>query len=314
MIRHDTPVASRRLLDAVMLTWIVFGPLSGIVAAQSDVVPQDRSIQMTIADAQVVRIQDTLIAAPIGGLVDELLVREGHPVDEGQTLVQMDATRATAESVAARAAYRGALIQAENDVNTRYARRTLDVRRREMSQSVEANDRYPGSVTATEIDRLQLVIDQAALSIEQAEHALQVARAKVDETAAAVELAKLRVDQHRIASRVAGRIAETHVQVGQWIEAGAPVARIVSLDPIRISAFVDGRIYDRSLVGKRVEFVRKAESDETKSIKEIRLSGKVTFVSDELNPITSQVRLWADVANPNELLRPGMRGRLIILQ
>ncbi|TWT91816.1 p-hydroxybenzoic acid efflux subunit AaeA [Neorhodopirellula pilleata] len=292
---------------------VVFLTISGNAWCESDAEQPEGSVRMSIADAQVVRIQDTVIASPIAGVVDEVLIREGDLVGADQTLVQINADRAAGELAAAQAAYHASLIQAENDVNTRYAQRTLDVRRREMSQSVEANQRFAGSVTATEIDRLQLVIDQAQLSVEQAEHEREVARAKVDETAAALDLAKLRVAEHQIVSRVPGRVAEASVQVGQWVDAGAPVARLVSLDPIRISAFVDGRDCDRSLVGSRAEFIWKAESDETNHSNEIRLLGKITFVSDELNPVTSQVRLWAEVANPDERVRPGMRGQLIVL-
>lgn len=277
----------------------------------------DDTVAFVIDQAQVVRIQDTLIASPIAGTVQEVTVVEGDLVRKGQTLVQLDATRASQELVAAKASLRAATIQAENNVNTRYAERTLEVREREMEQSKEANLRYAGSVTATEIDRLQLVIDQAQLSVEQAQQEAEVAAASADEKSAAVGLAQLRVDEHRITTRVDGRIAEMAVQSGQWIEAGTPVARIVSLDPIRVSAFVDGRTHDRVLVGRNVEFVWEGEGmtgDSGDRAKRVRLRGRVTFVSDELNPISSQVRLWAELANPNEWIRPGMRGVLVILK
>ena len=269
---------------------------------------------ITIADSQVLSIHNAVIASPIAGLVRQCRVHEGDAIGANQVLIELDDTRATEELAAAYAAHEAALIQANNDVNIRYAQRTLEVRRRELMQSIEANERYSGSVTKTEIDRLQLVIDQAELSVEQAKQERSVAEATVNEKAAAVNLGQLRVNEHSIESMIAGRIAEVSVQAGQWIEAGAPVVRILSLDPIRISGFIDGRVYNRSLVGRPVTFHQtpSAESDSENTIEPMKLSGHVSFVSDELNPITSQVRLWAEVANPDEVIRPGMRGRLVI--
>ncbi|WP_404309417.1 efflux RND transporter periplasmic adaptor subunit [Neorhodopirellula lusitana] len=271
---------------------------------------------LLIQDAQALTIQDTVIASPIAGLVRGCPVKEGDLVAPTQLIAELDDTRARKELSAAQAAYQAALIQADNDVNTRYARRTLDVRRRELMQSKEANQRYSGSVTATEMDRLQLVIDQAELSVEQAQQEQAVAHATANEKAATVDLGQLRVDEHQIRSQISGRVAEVAIQTGQWIEAGAPVARIVSLNPIRVSGFLDGRKFDRSLVGRPVSFQRTAEKtlDSSPTVASVKLTGTVTFVSDELNPVTSQVRLWAEVSNPDEAIRPGMRGRLVIEQ
>lgn len=265
-------------------------------------------LAIIIDEAQVMRIQDVMVGAPVSGLVAKVRIQEGQAVSVDTVLVELSAERAEKELAAAQAAYEAALIQSENDVNTRYAQRTLEVRKRELKQSTEANQRYAGSVTATEIDRLQLVIDQAILSVEQAQQELDVATATVREKAATVDLAALRVREHSIGSLTEGRIAEVLVQAGQWVEAGKPVVRIVSLDPIRISAFIDGRKHNRSLVGRPVEFQWQPEP----SVPAITLMGRVSFVSDELNPVTSQVRLWAEVDNPDETIRPGMRGMLVI--
>lgn len=306
---------------------------------------------ITIDQAQVVLIRNTTVAASIPGRIQSVEIHEGESISAESTIARLDDSRARAELSSARAALRAATIQAENNVNTRYAERTLDVRQRELQQSTEANQRYAGSVTATEIDRLRLVIDQAALSVEQAEQERRVAEATVAEKEAVCELARLRIQEHQVTSGIAGIVAEIFVQPGQWVDAGEPVARLVSLDPIRVSGFVDGRVHDASLVGRRVRFeieppkqspvtqfefgqssapgtrdtdnatanaengsVRDQDEDAfEKGIDEATpLYGVVTFVSPELHPVTSQVRLWANLENPDGRARPGMRGKLII--
>lgn len=276
---------------------------------------------LSINDAQAKLVQNTNIAAPIAGNLLRLDVQPGDQIEPGSTLLILDASLAKRELEAAQAAYEAAALQAENQVSVRYAQRTSEVKRRELQQSKEANSRYEGSVTATEIDRLQLLIDQADLSIQQAEHELHVAAATAEEKRAICRLSDERVQQHTIDTPIAGSVAETLVQVGQWVEPGQPLVRLISLDPIQVSCFVDGNRWDRSLIGHPVTFEFKAprgvqdELELDASVEApapVSLSGRVSFVSEELNPVTSQIRLDAEINNPNGRLRPGVRGRLLI--
>lgn len=265
-----------------------------------------------VQDAQVILIQNTTLAAPIAGTIREIVIKEGDSIQKGDLLAGLDDRQARAELVVAEAAHQAARIQASNDVGIRYAQRTMDVRQRELTQSEDANARYSGSVTATEIDRLQLVIDQAELSVEQAQQEREVAAATTMEKQATARLAELRLRDHKFHSDINGRIAEVLVQAGQWVEPGQPLARVISLDPIRVSCFVDGRQYDRSLVGYTAEFSVTDPNNTDDETQPPTYRGVVTFVSDELNPVTSQVRLWARIDNFEETLRPGMRGSLKI--
>ena len=40
--------------------------------------------------------------------------------------------------------------------------------------------------------------------------------------------------------------------------------------------------------------------------------GEVVFVSPEVNPVNGQVRVWAEVVNRDNRLRPGLQGTLTI--
>ncbi|MCC9643285.1 HlyD family efflux transporter periplasmic adaptor subunit [Rhodopirellula sp. JC740] len=263
-----------------------------------------------IPSAQAILISDVTLSAPIAGRVASVLVEEGSVVRPRKLLVQLDDSRAKAELNAAKAAERAAELQSNSDVDRRYAERTLEVRVRELEQSLLANESFEGSVTATEIDRLKLVIDQAELSIEQAERERKMLEAQLGEKQSLVELAELRMREHRVESSLDGRVAELSITEGQWVEAGAPLVRLISLNPIRISGFVNGRQHGQELVGRKVEFELDAAKGSTEATV---LRGEVSFVSDELNPVNGQVRMWADLKNPEQHVRPGMRGTLRVL-
>ncbi|KAA1261897.1 putative efflux pump membrane fusion protein [Rubripirellula obstinata] len=269
----------------------------------------DGDTVITIPEAQLSLIQNTLIAAPMAGVVDEVMVTEGDRVTPGQNMVQLNADQVTTELRAAEAASQAAQLEAGNDVDARYAARTLEVRQRELQQNIEANEGFAGAISDTEIEKLKLVVDQSQLAIEQAKHDLQVAAAAAREKSAAAEIVKARLEKHSIKAPIESQVVEIDVQPGQWVEAGKPVVRLISLDPIRAECFVDGRKHGDDLVGRQVEFTM-AETVGTSPTQ--TLVGEVVFVSPEVHPVTGQARLWATLKNPSNKGRAGMRGALTI--
>lgn len=265
--------------------------------------------------SQVSLIKNASIAAPIDGVISSVSVTEGDQIDAGTLLVRLEASRAKTELAAAKAAYQAAKIQSSNDVDERYARRTLSVSEREYRQSVAANERFAEAVSEIELDRLRLVVQQAELAIEQAAHEREVAVASADEKAAGVEIALARLEKHSIQSTINGMVAEVSVQPGEWVEPGKPIVRIISLDPVRVECFIDGRKFGNEIVGNDVVFqVGVSLADGESSEPQGEFSGKVTFVSPELQAVTGQVRLWATIPNPKMKLRAGMTGKLMVLK
>ncbi len=264
-----------------------------------------------VEEAQVSLIQNAFVAAPIAGVVAEVTVSEGNQVTIDDLLAKLDDQQAKTELEAAQAAYDAARLESDNDVDARYAVRTLEVRQRELDQSLETNEGVPGAVSETEIEKQRLVIDQARLAIEQAQHQQNVARARAIEKRAAVQIAAAKVEKHSIHTTVSGKVVEVAIEPGEWVDAGKPIVRVISLDPIRVECFVDGRKYGPELEGRKIEFFPNSPSQiDGKSQK---LTGIVEFVSPELNPITGEARLRAAVKNPLRRLRSGMKGRLVIL-
>jgi multidrug efflux pump subunit AcrA (membrane-fusion protein) len=45
---------------------------------------------------------------------------------------------------------------------------------------------------------------------------------------------------------------------------------------------------------------------------EAEYKGRVVFVSPEIDPANSQVRIWAEIDNPQLHLRPGLRGVMTV--
>lgn len=267
---------------------------------------QTPSQPLIFQNAQTSLIQNTFIAAPMSGVVSSVDVTEGQMIVRDATLVQLDGDLAKKEVVASQAALDAASLKSDNDVNLRYAKRTYQVREHELRQSQLANRRYEGAVSSMEMEEIRLQVDQAALAIEQAEHDLMVAAAESVEKEAALSIANTKLDHHTVRTRVAGMVTEIDVEPGEWVEAGKPMVRVISLDPLRVECFVDGREHGRELVGRGVQFVPKGwQSSQA-------LEGRISFVSPEQHPVTGQVRLWATIANPGGKLGSGTPGSLTV--
>lgn len=269
-------------------------------------------VTLEIADAQVSLIQNTFVATSIAGIAAQVQVTEGDHVRPGDQLIQLDTERALTELEAAKASYDAARLICDHDVHVRYARRTMEVRQRELEQSFEANQRHPGTASESEISKQQLMVDQAQLAIEQAEHDHLVALANVREKSAAIEIAQAQLRRHGITTPVEGEVVEVAIEPGEWVELGKPLVRVISLDPVRIECFIDGLSFGDELVGRKVEFFPDRHGNPSADANAIPLVGQVTFVSPELHPLTGQARLWATIANPDRAVRAGVHGRLLI--
>lgn len=310
----------------VLATLLTCGILPAAAIAESSRVLLSEQAQLSLTS-------NIVVASPHPGSIASLSVKEGDFVREGDRLGQLDAEIAEAELVAAEAAYEAARLQSVNDVDRQFAVRSLEVRARELEQSELANRRYSGSVSNTELEKLRLVVEQSRLAIEQATHEQQVAEATADEKAAAMRIAQARLNKHRLIAPSSGIVAEVTAEAGEWVEPGKPVMRLISLDPIRVECFVDGRKHGPELVGHSVEFrldsagvpgtenddlelasnELPAPQDELASNELDIYRGKVVFVSSELHPVTGQARIWAELENAKYKLRAGMVGRLDVL-
>lgn len=299
----------RRLISALMVCGgaIFMTPPTSLCGQSPPSETAASGTRIEIPEAQASLIQNTFVAAPLSAQIAEIMVVEGSRVNAGEPMIRLQAEVVRTELEAARAAARAARVAAENDVDTRYARRTLEVRERELAMSQGANESFAGAIPSTEIEKLRLVVDQSRLSIEQAEHALAIAQATLEEKQAAARMVEARLDLHTIHAPVGGMVVEIDGEPGEWLENGKPVIRIISTDPIRVECFVDGRRHGMELVDRSVEFRIAGDHPHDPPA-----TGRVVFVSPELNPVTGQVKLWAEVANPEQRVRAGMRGRLTI--
>ena len=176
----------------------------------------DSPIRCNIRPLQIVEV-----AAPIGGIVSEVLVRPGATVAAGDLIARFDddlakAALASAELRATLTAGRDAAEAQLSALSDRVERLEQGVARRAVSQA------------DLDLARVELALAEGALNreIEQ----LRIAQMMVEE-------ARIALSKTEVRSPVSGQVGEELIDVGESAQ-GRSVAVIYVNDPLRVEAYV----------------------------------------------------------------------------
>lgn len=276
---------------------IVVSAIGGGLFAQEIVVD---SVLLTIA-------QQAEVPAREAGVLSELLVREGQTVRGGELLGKL-------EDEEAKLAYNRALIELEraqklslNDVKVRLAKKELEIAQAELRRANEATGRLNGSVTGAELDRLKFSVQRATLEVEQAEFELDHARLAVRLHENELQAATEDLRRRQIISPISGTVAIVQRHLGEWVEKGQPIARVIAAERLRAEGFLSADQVRGELIGRKTLL-----SVRLPALQSQRFPGTLVFVNPEVDPVNGQVRIWSEIENRDGRLRPGLSGSLTI--
>jgi membrane fusion protein, multidrug efflux system len=230
------------------------------------------------------------VRARVSGFIEELHFKDGQLVNVGDPLFTID-----------KRPYDIAVESAQADV----ARNKAQVGLAELQVQRGASLITSRTITDQEYDQRKANLDVAKAQLKAAE--------------AAQRSAELNLDWTDVRAPIAGRISDRKVDAGNLIQGGQQgatlLAAIVTLDPIRFVFDVSETDYLRytrlylsgALASSReTNPVRIRLADET----EWTRTGKVDFVDNAFAPRSGTIRTRAVVDNKNQLLAPGIFGRV----
>jgi multidrug efflux pump subunit AcrA (membrane-fusion protein) len=259
------------------------------------------------------------------------------PIETAQALIR----EAEQEKLRLEIAARVSQTQSASDVAIRLAEKNREVADFELQRAKKAKEAFNGAISNAELNRLQVLYDQRTLEIEKAreEHAVatlnsqsdqvavqqqteavarskllasereqeqRFARGSLDVARNELSLAKLKLARRRIVAPFNATVAAITRQEGEWLEPGTVLLRLIQLDRLRVEGFVTAGQAMEIRAGQNV-VIRFPDSD-LESVE-----GSITFVSPEIEPVNQQVRIWAEFANPQHRIRPGLIASMEIL-
>lgn len=211
-------------------------------------------------------IEDVAIRARVEGLVEEVLVREGQAVKEGQLLAKFEDVSQASNVASAEAS----LAAAQSELTTA---------RWELEQSEE-------------LFKVGAVPERDLKAAQQAEVS---AKARVSAAEAALRAFKLTSRDTRVIAPISGIISTRTVRSGEHVLKGATLFTMVRNTMLELAATVPERFASHVVVGQTVSLNSDGRS----------LSGKLSRVSPVIDESNRTVTIYVDITNPDGSLKGG---------
>lgn len=263
--------------------------------------------QVNVPSVLVKLLDQVDVPAREAGVLTTVSVREGSTVEEDAVLATIDDKEAHFAKQRAELDLQIARKNAESQLSVRSAEKSLKVAEDELQRAKLSVDKISKSISQTEMDRLLLAVDQGSLTLDKAKQELSVAAITKQLKEVELHIAARHVERRQIMAPFRGVVVQVHRQRGEWVEPGEKLLRLIRLDRLRAEGYVPSRDSASIAAGQSV-VLRVILPNQT----EAKFAGKLTFVSPEIDPVNSQVRILADIDNPMLELRPGLKGSLLI--
>ena len=218
----------------------------------AEVRPSSAALQMRLP-GEVEGSRDALLAASLGGYVENVHVAEGDEVRNGQVLVRVDA--------------------ATHSARLQQARIEVESAERELARAQRLRD---------------------AISEQQRE----AAQHRLDAARAAQRTAQVQAGRAVIRAPFAGTVAQLDAERGEVVAPGAPVVRLVQLDPVHISLAVP----DRDVTALRVDMPARIRTRAHGTA----IEGRVARISPAADLQTRAFEVVVEADNVEGRLLPGM--------
>lgn len=210
------------------------------------------------------------VAANGMGAVLATLIERGAMVEKGDVLARLDARTA-------------ALSTAEAEASANAAKANLELAQTEcdrVEKLYKAN-----AISGAEYDKQHAACVSAIWSAKVADARVNVARKGLGDAT--------------VRAPFSGMIAEKYVSTGEYVQPSSKVARVVSIDPLRLEITVPEQSVPLIKVGLDVDFKVAAFADQT-------FKGSIRYIGPTLRPGSRDLVVEAVVPNEGKKLRPGM--------
>lgn len=262
---------------------------------------------VTVKGALVTVLQERDIAARETGLISKIHYKAGEFIDAGTVLAELDSTQAKLKLQEAQIQYDKALEVAKSNLESRAARKSLEVSKAELARAEEAIKQFSKSISQTEMDRLRLTTERAELLIEQSEQTARLAKLDSDLRKNQLDFAQHTLDRHKVFTPISGMVVQVNFHPGEWVETGKGIARVLRLDRLGCEGRVAADSVDVSMIGRPVRVTIHPPNG-----KAVTLPGQLTFVDPQVNRIKKDVLIRAEFENAKLTILPGMAAEIEI--
>jgi RND family efflux transporter MFP subunit len=269
------------------------------------------------ADEQVV------LATKVAGRLGTIAVDLASPVKEGQLLAQIetaDYESGVEQAAAALGQARAQLgvpsggqkgrLDVDATAIVRQARATLEeARANEARLALLAGE---GLAPQADLDAARASFLRAEALLQSAREEVRLRQAQVRQRESELDIARRRLEDTAIRSPLDGFVQARRASKGEYLAAGAPVAEVVRIDPLRLRLAVPER---EAVSLKAGQAVRVRVGGRSGSDGAAEHTGVVARLAPSLDTQSRSLLIEADIQNPGTL-RPGnfVQARIVVGQ
>jgi membrane fusion protein, multidrug efflux system len=274
--------------------------------------PVERS---TVALGSLAAFDQATVSTKVPGRLRTISVDLGSVVQQGQLIAQIDPQDyqlRVQQSEAALAQARARLglspgknndrIEPEETSTVRQARALLEEAKTNRDRQATLFEQ--GIVARSQLDSAEASYKVAVSRYEDAVEEVRNRQAIVAQRRSEVALARQQLDDTAIHAPFDGAILEKRASIGEYLGAGAPIATVVRMNPLRLRAEVPEREAQQVRIGQSVRVTTEGDPN-------VYL-GRIARLSPIITPQTRMLIAEAEVANDGSL-RPGLFARAEIV-
>ncbi len=310
-----------------MLALVVSAAGCGRPAATAPRDKEPRSVRLIPAEQgrlpRTVTVTGTLAADEeivtgfkVAGRISEIVVDLGSPVKKNQVLARLDPTDFRLRVEQAEAALRQARarlglspegaddrVEPEQTAPVKEARAVLDEARlsRDRMEKLFKKDYISKGDFDLAVSKLLVAESRYQASVEE----VRVRQALLAQRRSELSLARQQLADTMLCASMDGAVRERKASVGEFLAAGAPVAVLVRVHPLRLKVAIPEREAAVVRIGQAVHV--RVEGDDAEH------TGRVVRVSPALEKQNRTLTVEAEVDNRQGRLKPGSFARAEIL-
>ena len=276
--------------------------------------------ELVIENALVMLIDDNKVPATETGMLTAVHVKEGHSVEKGTLLAEIDSRATLAKQRVAQGELAAALAQAENDAEVEVARHAIEVAKADLDANTEIRRTNKAAVSEAEHRKFVFQYQRSLAQEKQAINEKEIARLTATAKQAQLDATTVELELRQIRAPFDGQVVEIMKNVGDWVTAGEPIMHVVGLKRVRVKGFVPAHLAThQEVLGKPVTITVFSGGQ-----REFSLRGTIGFASPVIEGLgtSRQFRIWAEVDNEQSIdpvtgqaawkIQPGSVAKMVI--
>ena len=261
--------------------------------------------------AEAVTDRNIVMKAEVSGVIKNLNIRESKHVKKGDLLVELDDQEyrlkyENAEAARLRAFSEMLVEQRFADVSGERGENQTDMLNDAKKMYEEAGQHYQnGLISREEFERRSRLYERALIESGEKKDEVIAAMKGLTQAEISVKQAQLDLEKTKIRAPFSGIITEIQVSPGEHVSAGRELFTLVNISKIQVHAQVLESEIGKMQVGREVNLKFSAYPGRV-------FKGKVSAISPIVNSEFKTCKVFIDVENPEEELKPGMHAEVEI--